>query len=156
MINGKVFSLFTTPNGGDKMIPADHLSCLAGKGIEGDRYALDTGTYSKKPEPGRQLTIIEIEELEALKHFPDISCLPEQCRRNVISQGIRLNSLVGKFISIGTVELKVHRLCQPCGYLEGKLRKPGLKDALWDKGGVRCEILNDGKITVANNISLVE
>ena len=138
------------------MISADHLSCLAGAGIEGDRYALGTGTYSKKPEPGRQLTIIEIEELKALKHFPDISCFAEQCRRNVISQGIRLNSLVGKIISIGTVELKVHRLCQPCGYLEGKLRKPGLKDALWDKGGVRCAILNDGKITVENNISLVE
>ena len=79
MINGKVVSLFTAPYGGDKMISADHLSCLADEGIEGDRYALGTGTYSKKPEPGRQLTIIEIEELEALKHFPDISCLAEQC-----------------------------------------------------------------------------
>ena len=138
------------------MISAEHLFCLAGKGIEGDRYALGTGTYSKKPEPGRQLTIIEIEELEALKHLPDISCIPEQCRRNVISQGIRLNDLVGKIISIGNVELKVHRLCQPCGYLEGKLKKPGLKDALWDKGGVRCEILNDGTITVENTISLVD
>ncbi|MBH72179.1 MAG: MOSC domain-containing protein [Rhodospirillaceae bacterium] len=138
------------------MIPADHLSCLAGEGIEGDRYALGTGTFSKKPEPGRQLTIIENEALEALKHFPDISCLAEQCRRNVISQGIRLNSLVGKIISIGNVELKVHRLCQPCGYLEGKLKQAGLKDALWDKGGVRCEILNDGTITVENTISLVD
>tara|TARA_B100001093_G_scaffold499961_1_gene549838 strand:- start:1075 stop:1545 length:471 start_codon:yes stop_codon:yes gene_type:complete len=156
MINGKVVSLFTTPNGAEKMISAEHLFCLAGKGIEGDRYALGTGTYSKKPEPGRQLTIIEIEELEALKHLPDISCIPEQCRRNVISQGIRLNDLVGKIISIGNVELKVHRLCQPCGYLEGKLKKPGLKDALWDKGGVRCEILNDGTITVENTISLVD
>lgn len=156
MINGKVVSLFTTPNGAEKMISAEHLFCLAGKGIEGDRYALGTGTYSKKPEPGRQLTIIEIEELEALKHLPDISCIPEQCRRNVISQGIRLNDLVGKIISIGNVELKVHRLCQPCGYLEGKLKQPGLKTALWDKGGVRCEILNDGTITVENTISLVD
>ena len=78
------------------MISADHLSCLAGEGIEGDRYALGTGTYSKKPEPGRQLTIIEIEEVKALKHISDITCLAEQCRRNVISRGIRLNSLVGK------------------------------------------------------------
>tara|TARA_Y100001954_G_C15501604_1_gene450148 strand:- start:21 stop:491 length:471 start_codon:yes stop_codon:yes gene_type:complete len=156
MIKGRVVSLFTTPNGADKMISANHLSCVAGKGIEGDRYALGTGTYSKKPEPGRQLTIIEIEELEALKDHTNISCLPEQCRRNVISEGIRLNDLIGKIISIGTVQLRVHRLCQPCGYLEGKLKKPGLKDALWDKGGVRCEVLNDGKIMVENNISLVE
>ncbi len=156
MINGRVISLFTAPNGADKMISADHLSCVAGKGIEGDRYALGTGTYSKKPEPGRQLTIIEIEELEALKDSADISCLPEQCRRNVISEGIRLNDLVGKIISIGTVELRVHRLCQPCGYLEGKLNKPGLKNALWNKGGVRCEILNNGKIMLMNNINLVK
>ena len=39
---------------------------LAGIGIEGDRYATRLGTYSKKHHIDRQVTLIEVETLEAL------------------------------------------------------------------------------------------
>lgn len=155
IIGGKVISLFTASNGAEDMTQTDYFFCLAGKGIEGDRYAKGTGTFSKKPEPGRQLTIIESEGLEMLKHLPDLICSPHQYRRNIVSRGIRLNSLVGRKLSIGEVSIKVHRLCQPCSYLEGMLNKPGLKSALWGKGGIRCEILSDGKIMVEDSIRLI-
>ena len=115
---------------------------------------LGTGTYSKKPEPGRQLTIIESEELEALIKI-GLHCTSNQSRRNIISRGISLNKLVGKKIMVGEVKLMVHRLCQPCTYLEKKLKQPGLKDALWDKGGVKCEILTDGNIKPNDKISVL-
>ena len=130
------------------------LKCIAGKGIDSDRYMLGTGTYSKKPEPGRQLTIIESEELEALIKI-GLHCTSNQSRRNIISRGISLNNLVGKKIMVGEVKLMVHRLCQPCTYLEKKLKQPGLKDALWDKGGVKCEILTDGNIKPNDKISVL-
>jgi hypothetical protein len=37
----------------------------AGVGIEGDRYATGCGTYSKNPHIDRQVTLIEVEVLEA-------------------------------------------------------------------------------------------
>ena len=63
---GTVLTLYTTKKMAEVMNEALILRCIAGKGIDGDRYMLGTGTYSKKPEPGRQITIIESEELEAL------------------------------------------------------------------------------------------
>lgn len=155
MAEGTVISLHTTMRMAESMDEVRYLKCLAGKGIDGDRYLLGTGTYSKKPEPGRQITIIEIEELEALEEI-GLKCTPNQCRRNVISKGIRLNPLVGKEITVGEVRLKVHRFCQPCTYLEKKLNQPGLKDALWDKGGLKCEILTDGEIKPGDVIKVAD
>ena len=56
----------------EPMQKVERLSVLAGQGIEGDRYLLGTGTYSKKPEPGRQITLIQSEILESLKDKFDI------------------------------------------------------------------------------------
>jgi MOSC domain-containing protein YiiM len=152
---GIVVSLHKTMRMAEAMDEAWSLKCIAGKGIEGDRYLLGTGTYSKKPEPGRQLTIIEIEKLEALEE-QGLHCTPNQSRRNVISKGIQLNDLVGKEIMVGDVRLKVHRFCQPCMYLEKKLNQPGLKEALWDKGGLKCEVMTDGEIRPDDKITLCE
>ena len=155
MAEGKVISLHTTVRMSESMDEVRYLKCIAGKGIDGDRYLLGTGTYSKKPEPGRQLTIIEIEELEALEKV-GLRCTANQSRRNVVCKGIRLNDLVGKEIMVGEVRLMVHRLCQPCLYLENKLEQPGLKDALLDKGGLKCEILSDGEIKPDDVIKLAD
>ncbi|MGH7066156.1 MAG: hypothetical protein ACREEU_00025, partial [Acetobacteraceae bacterium] len=47
-----------------RAVPAMRL--IAGEGVEGDRYLFGTGTYSPKPEPGRQVTLFEAETLEAI------------------------------------------------------------------------------------------
>jgi MOSC domain-containing protein YiiM len=154
MAEGTVLSVHTTHRASASMDEAWSLVCVAGKGIEGDRYALGTGTYSKKPEPGRQLTMIESEKLKEMDEV-GLHCTANQSRRNVVTQGIELNDLVGKEITVGTVRLKVHRLCQPCGYLEGLISQPGLKEKLWDKGGIRCEILTDGEIKPGDVVTVV-
>ena len=128
------------------MQKVERLSVLAGQGIEGDRYLLGTGTYSKKPEPGRQITLIQSEILESLKDKFDITVKPEESRRNVLTEGIEINDLVGTEFFVGTVRLRAHRLTEPCKYLENLLERPGLYKELWDNGGVSCEILTDGII----------
>ena len=54
---------------------------VGGVGIEGDRYATGLGTYSKKPHIDRQVTLIEVEVLEALarvvSHQPPAKRLPD-------------------------------------------------------------------------------
>jgi len=39
---------------------------VAGVGIDGDRYATGLGTYSTRPHIDRQVTLIEVEVLEAI------------------------------------------------------------------------------------------
>ena len=70
------------------MEKVDQLNALAGKGIEGDRYFLGTGTYSKKPEPSRQVTLVKNEVLESLKDKFNITVKPEKSCRNALTHGV--------------------------------------------------------------------
>ena len=76
-------------------------------------------------------------------------------RRNIVTSGVRLNNLIGKEIQIGDVKLKGHRLCDPCKYLQDKLVQDNLVKKLLDRGGLRCEILAGGKISVNDGIKII-
>ena len=143
---GIVVALFTVDRRAAPMKKVEQLYALAGRGIEGDRYFLGTGTYSKSPEPGRQVTLIKSEVLESLKNKSEINVKPEESRRNILTQGIEINDLIGTEFYVGTVRLRAHRITQPCLYLEKLLGQPGLYKELWDNGGISCEILSEGII----------
>ena len=143
---GIVVALFTVDRRAAPMKKVEQLYALAGRGIEGDRYFLGTGTYSNSPEPGRQVTLIKSEVLESLKNKLEINVKPEESRRNILTQGIEINDLIGTEFYVGTVRLRAHRITQPCLYLENLLDQPGLYKELWDNGGISCEILCDGVI----------
>ena len=152
MPDGIIEHLFITGAMSQPMAPQASLTALAGKGIEGDRYLKGTGTYSKKPEPGRQVTLVEGEVLDWLKSEHGLTVRPEECRRNVVTRGIELNPLVGRELMVGSVRVMVHRLCQPCRYLEKLLGQPNLYERWWDKGGLRCEILDGGIIRAGDRV----
>ena len=150
---GRVVSLFVVDRKAEPMQQVEQFSALAGRGIEGDRYLLGTGTYSKKPEPGRQITLIKSEVLESLKDKFNITVKPEESRRNVLTEGIEINDLVGTEFFVGTVRLRAYRLTEPCKYLENLLEQPGLYKELWGNGGISCEILTDGVINEGDIIA---
>ena len=152
---GNVVGLYTVDRRSAPMKKVEQLNALAGLGIEGDRYLLGTGTYSKNPQPGRQITLIQSEVLNWLKDKFEITVKPEESRRNVLTQGIEINELVGTEFFVGPVLLRAHRITQPCPYLEKLLDRPGLYQALWDKGGISCEILSDGIIKEGDMITSV-
>ena len=153
---GIVVALFTVDRRAAPMKKVEQLYSLAGRGIEGDRYFLGTGTYSKSPEPGRQVTLIKSEVLESLKNKLEINVKPEESRRNILTQGIEINDLIGTEFYVGTVRLRAHRITQPCLYLEKLLDQPGLYKELWDNGGISCEILSDGVIKERDIITALQ
>ncbi len=83
---------------------------MPGKGIEGDRYFLGTGTYSPKPDV-RDVTLIEMEVLEALAkgepRVPGVKAAldPLDHRRNLTTRGVPLNHLVGRRFRVGETVL---------------------------------------------------
>ena len=153
---GIVVALFTVDRRAAPMKKVEQLYALAGRGIEGDRYFLGTGTYSKSPEPGRQVTLIKSEVLESLKNKLEINVKPEESRRNILTQRIEINDLIGTEFYVGTVRLRAHRITQPCLYLEKLLDQPGLYKELWDNGGISCEILSDGVIKERDIITALQ
>ncbi|MGH7423278.1 MAG: MOSC domain-containing protein, partial [Candidatus Methylomirabilales bacterium] len=91
---------------------------IPGKGLEGDRYFTQTGTYSKKPRLDREVTLIEVEAIEALAREYKIALEPGAARRNIVTRGVPLNHLVGREFRVGDVTVRGLRLCEPCAHLE--------------------------------------
>ncbi len=142
---GSVVALHRCSAAGEPMRATETLSLLAGRGIEGDRYLLGTGYYSGKPEEGRQVTLFEVETLEALQRDYDIVLTAAEHRRNVTVAGVALNHLVGRRLRIGDAVLEATRLSIPCRYIEEVTGKSIFK-ALMHRSGLNCKILHSGAI----------
>jgi MOSC domain-containing protein YiiM len=143
--NGRLEHIHITDAGRAAMRRLDEAQLVAGKGIEGDRYFLGTGTYSMKPEPGRQVTLIEAETLEALARDEGIELMPQEHRRNLTVSGVPLNHLVGRQFRVGEVVLEGARLNFPCKYLELVTGK-AVYAPLLNRSGLNCIIVEGGTI----------
>ncbi len=148
---GVVAGLFVGPKRLEPMVAVPEIRALAGCGIEGDRYCREEGTFSKK-SPSNQITLIEMEALDAVAQDYGVAIAAEESRRNVLTCGMALNHLVGREFTIGSVRLRGLRLCEPCSHLERLAGKQMIK-ALRHRGGLRAEILNDGMIKVGDIIT---
>ena len=148
---GVVVSIHIAAAGSAPMTAVSEVHAVPGRGLEGDRYFMRTGTYSAKPGPFREVTLIEIEALEALERDYRIELEPGNARRNIITRGIALNHLVGREFQVGPITLRGIRLCEPCAHLEG-LTREGVRNALLHRGGLRAQILTDGTIRVGDNV----
>ena len=130
---------------------------IPGRGLDGDRYANRAGTFT--PRSGRgsgyDLTLIEAEVLDELT-LPDGQRLGyAEARRNIVTRGIDLNTLVGQRFKVGDVECVGRRLCEPCAHLE-RLTHKGVLRKLIHRGGLRADILTTGNITLGATIERLE
>ncbi len=144
-----VESIFTTTAASEPMVAHDRIRALAGTGLEGDRYALGTGFYSDGQD-GRQLTLIEAEDLEQL-NAGGVELTQQECRRNIVTRGVELPPLIGKRFYVGAVLCEGIRMCPPCNHLED-LTRPGPLRGLARSGGIRAHILTDGDISIGDEI----
>ncbi|HMN95211.1 MAG TPA: hypothetical protein PKC43_02490 [Phycisphaerales bacterium] len=144
-IDGVVESLFVAARAGAPMEEVAEVRALAGRGLEGDRYAEGTGIASHKRNKPREVTLIEAEAIEAVVRDCAVELRSRETRRNILVRGVALNHLVGREFTVGAARLLGHELCEPCGYLES-LTRAGVRAALVHRGGLRCAILADGVI----------
>lgn len=145
MWEGVVAAIYIAPAAGQPMVAVGEVRAVPGKGLEGDRYFSQTGFYSDRPGPSREVTLIEVEAIEALRRDHQIELEPGATRRNIITQGVPLNHLVSREFRVGEVTLRGIRLCEPCSHLES-LTQPGVLPALVHRGGLRAQILTEGTI----------
>ena len=151
MWKGTVASIHIAPEAKGQMQSVKEVRAVAGKGLEGDRYYQQSGSFSSKPGPDREVTLIESEAMEALKRDYAVELNPGDARRNVVTRGVALNHLVGKEFRVGQVTLRGLRLCEPCGHLQ-KLSHEKVVPGLIHRGGLRAQILNEGVIRVGDSI----
>ena len=132
----------------------DVIEVFAGKGILGDRYYQKFEAEPDSYSPEKEITLIELEAIEALMRDHQIDLDPLQSRRNIVTRGVPLNHLVNREFVVGVVKLKGIELCEPCATLEGMTQK-GIIGGLVHRGGLRAQILSDGKIRRGDSVKLV-
>ena len=144
---GIVLEIGVSKNKSEKIKSVADAQAVKGQGLISDRK------FRSNNDKKSQLTLIEIENINYYNNLTKSNINPLDFRRNIITQKIELNNLVGKEFFIGEVKVKAHDLCRPCLYLQKLLNQKNFVKILLEKGGLRCEILNNGKIKVGDKIS---
>src|SRR3954447_6325517 len=147
-MDGRVEAIFVTSEHGDLPTPVQRVHARAGCGLEGNRYYWADGDAP----PGRAVTLVAAEAMEAVASEGDVSIEPAATRRNVLTRGIDVNELVGKRFRIGAVECVGVELCEPCSHLES-MTQPGVLKAFVHRAGLNADILSDGEISVGDPVS---
>lgn len=137
------------------MQSVERTEAIAGTGLAGDRYAALTGHWSPIRRSGDRLTLIEQEEIDRMAIEWGLPLAPGETRRNLTTTGIRLDSLIGKRFTIGSVICRAVRHCEPCTYLEGLLDREIIYP-LVHRAGIRVEILAGGPIAVGDPVAPLE
>jgi MOSC domain-containing protein YiiM len=151
VFTGDVVAIYTTPQEGKPTQARDQVKAVAGRGLEGDRYFFDRAPDA---DPGErsEITLIELEAIEALRHDLGTEFALGDSRRNVITRNVPLNHLIARRFRVGDATLEGVRLAEPCEYLEGLTFK-GVRKALIHRGGLRARIVDGGTIRVGDAVS---
>ena len=116
--------------------------CVAGRGIEGDRF------FDYQPDYKGQITFFADEIYRQLCTELGVSGVsPSAFRRNVITQGIDLNSLIGQEFSLQGVRFLGTGECKPCYWMNAAFH-PDAEARLQGYGGLRAKILTSGRLFV--------
>jgi MOSC domain-containing protein YiiM len=156
-MSGKIVKLLISKDTQTPMLNVNQIVLEVGKGIFGDRYYNQVGTFSNKGEiePDRDVTLIEIEKIDALNKEHNLEITAEDLRRNIVITNCDLNSLVGKEFQIGEVVLKGLRLCEPCKYLADKLNEKKTLTEMVHKAGLRAQIIKGGSINLDSQVEVI-
>lgn len=127
---------------------------LSSDGVRDDRYRAGTGRGFWVGKGDSPLTLVDADAVRAAARDLGRPLDPVELRRNVVTEGVDLGSLIGRRFRVGDVLLEGERPCDPCMRLERHLGVPGLKAALQGRGGLRVRVVLGGTIRVGDALFL--
>ncbi len=129
------------PPGAHPAIELDEIECVAGRGIRGDRYMDHEKNYRG------QITFFAMEVFTRLQSELHLTgATPAATRRNVITAGIDLNSLIGREFEIQGLRFAGVEECRPCYWMNQALGDSRAEAWLKGNGGLRARILTGGRL----------
>lgn len=154
MTDARLVAIYVAPGAGAPMEARSEVEAVAGAGLRGDRYLLATGKYSGTGSSPRDVTLIEREAVEAARtEDGGVPVREDETRRNLVTEGVALNHLVGRTFRVGAVRMRGLKLAEPCAYLERLTGLAGVRAALVHRGGLCAEILDPGMLHVGDPIA---
>ncbi len=155
-MNPTVVSIQIADEDGATLRSVPEAELVAGKGIVGDRYF-----HKDDKEPGREVTLVEAEQIERFNAETGLNIDPSDTRRNITLRGFPLNDLVGVEFNVGEAVVQGMELCSPCSYVATTLiRKFSITDiaaprivaGLMDRAGLRARIVTGGTVRVGDAV----
>jgi MOSC domain-containing protein YiiM len=145
MDDGVLTGIWLTPEAAAPMrrVPSGRL--VAGRGLAGDRYALGGGTWARYPDLEKQLTLIDAADVAAVAAEVGVPLTPGDTRRNLVTAGVDLPALVGRWFAVGDALLFGVKRCPPCTHLE-RLTGARLVKAMVHRGGINAAVFAGGPI----------
>lgn len=120
------------------VLELDAVQCVMGKGLEGDRY------FGYKDDYKGQVTFFEWSVYEAMcEELQVFDKPPSALRRNVIVEGVDLNSLIGVRFAIQGIVFEGVEECKPCYWMD-RAFGAGAEEAMKGRGGLRARIVSSG------------
>jgi MOSC domain-containing protein YiiM len=144
-MTGTVTEIWTTQAAAAPMRRLAGGLLVAGAGLEGDRYALGGGTWAQYPELEKQLTLIDADDVAAVAREVGAALTPGDTRRNLVTTGVDLPSLVGSWFAVGDALLFGMKRCPPCAHLE-RLTGAKLVKAMLHRGGINAAVFGGAPI----------
>jgi MOSC domain-containing protein YiiM len=109
-----VDAIYVTPERGFVLQEVGEVRAIAGAGLEGDRYQLGRGSFSRWPGDARAVSLIAAEAIEGILAQTGLDLSGGRSRRNLVTRGVELAGLNGRKFRIGEAVLRGTRLCTPC------------------------------------------
>ncbi len=127
------------PAGAHPLLEVPQVECVAGRGLRGDRF------FDYQPDYKGQITFFAAEIITAMKQELRLAeATPAATRRNVITEGVDLNTLIGQEFEIQGVRFSGVEQCRPCYWMNHAFRHEQAETWLKGNGGLRARILTDG------------
>ncbi len=141
----EIISIHIVRKKGASAESCDHVTVRSNFGITGDYR-------SEKFQIG-QITLIDAETIEATSRKLGYDIPAGASRRQVMVKGIMLNELIGSYLRLGQILVRVEDRCNPCNNMEKRIGT-GAKNAMNDKGGIRCRIIKGGDLRIGDKITV--
>ena len=114
---GKVLEIGISENKSSKIVNVNEVKAIKGKGLIGEKH------FKEDNKKRSQITLIEIENINHYNKITGTKIPAINFLRNIVTEGIQLNALVGKEFFIGAVKVKAHDLCRPCKNLQESFKQ---------------------------------
>ncbi len=122
---------------------------VAAKGIEGDRHF--------GGDRADQVTLIASEAVALFNNETDNGYAPTDMGRNIVTEGVDLNVLVGQRFKVGSAVLVGVEPCHPCMTLGERLAhyRMTARDVVFglrERGGLRAEVVESGDAALGDAV----
>lgn len=153
-MTGSIAEIWLAPGAAAPMqqVPTGRL--VAGAGLEGDRYALGGGTWARYPALEKQLTLVDRADVSAIAAELGAPLPPGGTRRNLVTAGVDLPALVGRWFAVGDALLFGAKECPPCAHLE-RLTGRRLVKAMVHRGGINAAVFVGSTIADGDVVRVV-